>query len=82
MTPSQLIAFLNAMSCGDLESLAAKLDDASRACTELEQSELAGKLGEAREALLEGDLKGYRKRVETVVARLGHLKARQETRAV
>ena len=82
MTPSQLIAFLNAMSCGDLESLAAKLDDASRACTELEQGELAGKLGEAREALLEGDLKGYRKRVETVVARLGHLKARQETRAV
>ena len=82
MTPGQLIAYLNAMSCGDLEGLAAKLDEAGRACTALKQGELADKLGEAREALLEGDLKGYRKRVETVVARLGHLKARQATRAV
>ncbi|MDX1388279.1 MAG: hypothetical protein R3344_03770 [Acidobacteriota bacterium] len=81
MTPSQLIAFLNAMSCGDLDSLAAKLDEARCACEALDQTELAMKLYDARGALLDGDLKSYRKSVETVVARLGHLKARQATRA-
>ena len=82
MTPTQLIAFLNAMSCGDLDSLATKLDEASHACVALDGSELAHKLTEAREALLDGDLKSYRKSIETVVARLGHLKARRATRAV
>ena len=77
MTPSQLIAFLNAISCGDLAVLATKLDEASHACAELDQDELAHKLTEARGALLDGDLKSYRKGVETVVARLGHLKARR-----
>ena len=40
------------------------------------------RLGEARDALLEGDLRGYRKRVEPVVARLGHLKTRHAAGAV
>ncbi len=81
MTPSQLIAFLNAMSCGDLDSLATKLDEASRACVALDEDELGRKLTDARGALLDGDLKSYRKSVETVVARLGHLKAKRATRA-
>lgn len=76
MNPSQLIAFLNAMTCGDLDSIAAKLDEAQSACSGLGESELAGKLGEARTALLGGDLKTYRKRVETVVAALGHVRSK------
>lgn len=80
MTPNQLIAFLNAMTCGDLESMAGKLEEARRACLDLEDEDLSSKLSEAREALLSGDLKTYRKRLETAVARLGHMKSRKPSR--
>ena len=76
MNPTQLIAFLNAMTCGDLDSIAAKLEEARGACSELGEDDLASKIGEAREALLGGDLKTYRKRVETVVAGLGHVRSK------
>jgi hypothetical protein len=76
MNPSQLIAFLNAMTCGDLDSIATKLTEARAACVGLGVSDLAGKLDEAKAALLDGDLKTYRKRVETVVAALGHVRSR------
>ena len=79
MTPSQLIAFLNAMTCGDLDSLSSKLCEARDACLELGADDLAAMILEAREALVSGDLKTYRKRAETVVARLGHLKSRQQS---
>jgi hypothetical protein len=77
MTPSQLIAFLNAVTCGDLDAIAAKLDEGIGACVDLGEDELGGMLREARDALLSGELKTYRKRVETVVARLGHVRAKQ-----
>jgi hypothetical protein len=76
MNPSQLIAFLNAMTCGDLDSIASKLGEAQIACTELGEGGLASKLDEARAALLTGDMKTYRKRVETVVAGLGHVRSK------
>ena len=76
MNPTQLIAFLNAMTCGDLDSIASKLGEAHNACSELGEIDLVGKLDEARTALLAGDLKTYRKRVETVVAGLGHVRAK------
>lgn len=78
MTPTQLIAFLNAMTCGDLDAITTKLDEARAACTELGESELAGKLDEARNALGDGDLKTFRKRVETVVAGLGHVRSKSK----
>jgi hypothetical protein len=71
---SQLIAHLNSMSVGALDGLALKLEQARRACLELEQTELAEKLVEAGRALETADLKTFRKRLETVVARLGHLR--------
>lgn len=74
MNTSQLIAFLNAIEIGQMDSIRAKLDEAKRACVALDQAELANKLGEATEALSRADLKTYRRRVETVIARLGHLR--------
>jgi hypothetical protein len=74
MTPSQLIAMLNALSVGEVGSLKGKLEEARLVCRELGYHELADKLGEAQAALRQADLKTYRKRVETVVARLGHLR--------
>ena len=72
--PGQLIAFLNALSCGDLEAITAKLEEARVSCLDLGQSELAAKLAEASAALRAADLKTYRRNVETVVSRLGHLR--------
>ena len=74
MTTTQLIALLNAMTVGELAVISGKLDEARSACFELGHEELASKLEEAKTALSQADLKTYRKRVETVVARLGHLR--------
>ncbi len=74
MTPVQLIAFLNAMSYGDLGSLRAKLEEARGECLSLGRPELAAQLDEARSALGAADLKTYRRKIETVISRLGHLK--------
>ena len=79
MTPTQVIALLNAMTCGDLDSISTKLEEAHAACVQMGAGDLAGKLGEARAALLDGDLKVYRKRVETVVAGLGHVRSKHRT---
>ena len=73
-TPSQIIALLNSLTLGDLDAIRSKLEEASEACGTLGREELAGVLGEARAALASGDLKTYRKRVETAVAKLGHLR--------
>ncbi len=74
MTAQQLIAFLNALTLGDRESLLAKLEEARAAVAALGHDDLAGTVGDARGALLAGDVKKYRKKVETAIARLGHLK--------
>lgn len=74
MTPSKLIAFLNSITVGDIDAIRTKLGAARRACLDLDQAALAESLGEADEALERADLVTYRKRVETVVARLGHLR--------
>ena len=73
-TPARLIALLNALTVGDLDGLRVKLDEARAECEALGRDELASLVGEALDALGSGDLKTYRKRVETAVARLGHLK--------
>lgn len=70
----QLIAFLNAIQCGPLDDIRDKLGEARGRCIDLGQVELADKLAEAQAALDAADLKTYRKRIETVVSRLGHLK--------
>ena len=81
MNASQLIAHLNAMSCGDLASVSRKLDAAAEACRQMDEAELVAMLTEARGCLDRGDLKTYRRRLQTVVARLGHLRSRTSTAA-
>ncbi|HXV74710.1 MAG TPA: hypothetical protein VD788_00195 [Candidatus Polarisedimenticolaceae bacterium] len=70
----RLIAMLNAIDVGELDGIRAKLASARQACIRLDQVELADRLHEAERALFEADLKTYRKRIATVIARLGHLK--------
>jgi hypothetical protein len=73
-TPSQVIALLNALTHGDLEAIGVKLVEARGACEELGHGEVASIVAEAHGALSGGDLKTYRKKVETAVAKLGHLR--------
>jgi len=72
--PAKIIATLNALNVGEMDLIRAKLDQARQACLNLEQEELAARLGEASSALLKADMKTYRKRVESVISQLGHLK--------
>jgi hypothetical protein len=74
MTPSQLIAFLHALNLGDLEALTGKLREAEGACNTLGRPDLAACVEEAAAALSQADLKTYRRKLETVVSRLGHLR--------
>lgn len=73
-TPSQVIAALNALTHGDLEAIRARLAEALSACEKLGHDEVASIVAEAHGALSGGDLKTYRKKVETAVAKLGHLR--------
>jgi hypothetical protein len=72
--PSRIIACLNAISIGEMEGVRARLGEARTACLSIDQPDLADKLAEAERALGAADLRTYRKRVATVVARLGHLR--------
>ncbi len=72
--PTQVIALLNALSLGDLDAIRAKLAEARGACERLGHDDVASLVAEAHGALSGGDLKTYRKKVETAVAKLGHLR--------
>lgn len=74
MTANQLIAFVHALKLGDLEALVAKLEQARAACLALGLPELASHVDEAAAALRQSDLKTYRRKLETLVSRLGHLR--------
>ncbi len=74
MKPSQIIACLNSLNVGEMDGIRSKLDEAREACLALDQTLLADQLGEAGSALSRADMKTYRKRVETVISQLGHLK--------
>jgi hypothetical protein len=74
MEVEKLIAGLNALNLGELDGLRSRLAHLRQACREIDQLELAAMLEEADAALEVADMKIYRKRLETVIARLGHLK--------
>jgi hypothetical protein len=71
---AEILSHLNALGVGELDAVRGKLGQARDACRQIDQPELADKLQEAVEALGRADMRTYRKRLETVVARLGHLK--------
>ena len=73
-TPSQVIAALNALTHGDLDAIRARLAEACEVCEKLGHAEVASIVAEANGALVGGDLRTYRKKVETAVAKLGHLR--------
>ena len=72
--PARIIAALNALGRGEMATVRERLGEARKACVELAQGELAERLDEAASALARADLKTYRKRVESVISQLGHLK--------
>ena len=74
MNAHQLIAYLNSIHVGEMASIREKLIEARQACLELEQDRLADQLSEADAALGRADMKTYRKRIETVIAQLGHIR--------
>jgi chorismate mutase len=74
LSATQVIALLNSLSTGDLDALRAKLDEAARACDELGRADLASALAEAKASLDAGDPRTFRRRVEMVVSKLGHLR--------
>jgi hypothetical protein len=73
-TPSQVIALLNALTHGDLEAIRARLAEARGACEQLGHDDVASLVAEAHDALSGGDLRTYRKKVGSAVAKLGHLR--------
>ena len=72
--PSRIIASLNSLGVGELGVIRAKLDEARQACLELDREDLARRLEEALTALCSAEMKTYRKRVESVISQLGHLR--------
>ena len=69
---SKIIASLNSLNLGKTEVISAKLAEARQVCLEIDENEMANRLREAHGALLRGDVETYRKRVKSVVSRLGH----------
>lgn len=74
MDPSQIIASLNALSFGDLDSIDLRLSEAEDACVSLGADDVLDRLRGAREALRSADTRAFRKHVEAAVSKLGHLR--------
>lgn len=70
----EVLQVLNNISVGPLTSILQRLDRAQDGLEELGHEELAGKVLEARRALLSGEEGLFQKRVAHVTSKLGHLK--------
>lgn len=68
----RLITTLNSLHVGDLDRITARLEEASRELSAIEQPDLVEKVEEARQAIRRGDVPLFRKRLQMVVSRLGH----------
>ena len=68
------ISTLNSLAMGDLERIRQRLQEVGASLTADGEEALAGLLSEAEEALSRGDAPLFRKRVQHVVSRLGHLR--------
>lgn len=69
-----LIATLNTMEVGDLDSIRSRLLDVRRELLSRDYGQLVTHLDECICALDRGDLKSFRRLKETIVSRLGHLR--------
>lgn len=68
------IVTLNSLQMGDVERILLRLEQVSEVLRELSQEALVQSIEEAREAIRQADLPLFRKRVQHVVSRLGHLR--------
>ena len=69
-----VIKSLNALDVGELSSIDAKLRTAEARMSELDMTELARTVEEARTCLGTGDVANFRRLVSQTVAKLGHLR--------
>ena len=69
-----VIALLNGISVGELDSIRSKLEAARRDLLEVEQKELAASVEQAQGAIQKGDLQDFRRLVAQVVSKLGHVR--------
>ena len=69
-----LIVELNSLSMGPLDTLVERLHGAIEQLREHQLDDLATRLGQAEKDLLRGDVTAFRKAVNHVVSRLGHVR--------
>lgn len=74
LAPAEILALLNALSTNELSRLEQDLARAEAALGDLGHADLGGRLGDARAFLRGGDVKGFRRAIANVTARLGHLR--------
>ncbi len=68
------ISTLNSLAMGDLERIRHRLREVGATLVTCGEAELTRMLSEAEAALGRGDVPLFRKRVQHVVSRLGHLR--------
>jgi hypothetical protein len=69
-----LIETLNNLSMGELALVSRRVREVRDDVLAMDQTEIAAILDQSLECLASGDLKMFRKRINTAVSRLGHLK--------
>jgi cobalamin biosynthesis protein CobD/CbiB len=68
------IVTLNSLQMGDVDRILVRLEQVSELLRDLSQEALVQSIQEAHEAIRQADLPLFRKRVQHVVSRLGHLR--------
>lgn len=74
MNKKALIDTLNSLTVGQFSTIQSRLDEVRETTHAAGLDEIAAILDEARAALDGFDLKGFRKKVQHAVSRLGHLR--------
>ncbi|MFQ5669558.1 MAG: hypothetical protein ACE5HD_03435 [Acidobacteriota bacterium] len=70
----RVISNLNSIHLGDLDRIAGRLEEARRTLEQLDAQDLVASIQEAQRAIRQGDVPLFRRRVQHVVSRLGHLR--------
>ncbi len=78
MTIRALIEVLNNLTTGELSRLSARVVEVRDQARALGLAEVVAILEEALELLAAGDLKGFRRKIQHAVSRLGHAREPQE----
>ena len=69
-----LLSTLNATEVGTLESIRAKLEQVREELLELEQEDLAQRAAETVQALVQGDVAGFKRGRAFLQSKIGHLR--------